>query len=39
VGTTTIAMTDPVTVGLFVTSHNAGALSTSTFDNLSVTVS
>lgn len=39
VGTTTIAMTDPVTVGLFVTSHNAGALSTSTFDNVSVTVS
>jgi outer membrane protein assembly factor BamB/regulation of enolase protein 1 (concanavalin A-like superfamily) len=37
VGTTTISMTDPVTVGLFVTSHNAGSLNTSTFDNVSVT--
>ena len=36
VGSTTIAMTDPVTVGLFVTSHNAGALNTSKFDNVSV---
>ena len=30
-------MTDPVTIGLFTTSHNAGALSTATFDNVSVT--
>src|SRR6266567_9046286 len=37
VGTTTIAMTDPVTIGLFVTSHNAGSLNASTFDNVSVT--
>jgi outer membrane protein assembly factor BamB/regulation of enolase protein 1 (concanavalin A-like superfamily) len=37
VGTTTISVTDPVTVGLFVTSHNAGSLNTSTFDNVSVT--
>jgi regulation of enolase protein 1 (concanavalin A-like superfamily) len=39
VGTTTIAMTDPVTIGLFVTSHNAGSLNTSTFDNVSITLS
>jgi regulation of enolase protein 1 (concanavalin A-like superfamily) len=38
VGTTTITMTDPVTIGLFVTSHNAGALNKSTFDHVSVTV-
>jgi regulation of enolase protein 1 (concanavalin A-like superfamily) len=38
VGTTTIAMTDPVTIGIFVCSHNAGALNTSTFDNVSITV-
>ncbi len=36
VGSTTIAMTDPVTVGIFVCSHNAGTLNTSTFDNVSV---
>ena len=30
-------MTDPVTIGVFVCSHNAGALNTSTFDNVSVT--
>ena len=28
---------DPVTIGLFTTAHNAGALSTATFDNVSVT--
>jgi len=39
VGTTTISMTDPVTIGLFVTSHNPNALNTSTFDNVSVTTS
>ncbi len=37
VGTTTITLTDPVTIGLFVCSHNAGALNTSTFDNVNVT--
>ena len=37
VGATTIAVTNPVTIGLFTSSHNAGALSTSTFDNVSVT--
>ena len=37
VGATTISLTDPVTIGLFTTSHNAGALSTATFDNVSVT--
>jgi regulation of enolase protein 1 (concanavalin A-like superfamily) len=37
VGTTTIAMTDPVTIGIFTCSHNAGALNTSAFDNVSVT--
>jgi outer membrane protein assembly factor BamB/regulation of enolase protein 1 (concanavalin A-like superfamily) len=36
VGTTTISMTDPVTIGVFVTSHNAGALSTATFDNVAI---
>jgi regulation of enolase protein 1 (concanavalin A-like superfamily) len=36
VGTATVALTDPITVGLFDTSHNAGALSTATFDNVSV---
>jgi regulation of enolase protein 1 (concanavalin A-like superfamily) len=37
IGTTTIAMTDPVTIGLVVCSHSAGTLNTSTFDNVSVT--
>ena len=37
VGATTISLTDPVTIGLFTTAHNAGALSTATFDNVSVT--
>jgi regulation of enolase protein 1 (concanavalin A-like superfamily) len=37
VGTTTVTLNDLVTVGLFATSHNAGALSTATFDNVSVT--
>jgi outer membrane protein assembly factor BamB/regulation of enolase protein 1 (concanavalin A-like superfamily) len=37
VGTTTISMSDPVTVGIFVCSHNSGALNTSTFDNVSIT--
>ena len=37
VGATTISLTDPVTIGLFTTSHNASALSTATFDNVSVT--
>ena len=30
-------MTDPVTIGLFTCAHNAGALNTATFDNVSVT--
>ena len=37
VGATTISLTDPVTIGLFTTSHSASALSTATFDNVSVT--
>ena len=37
VGTTTISLTDPVTIGLFTTAHNASALGTATFDNVSVT--
>ena len=37
VGTTTVSLTDPVTMGLFVCSHNSGELNTSTFDNVSVT--
>ena len=37
VGATTISLTDPVTIGLFTTAHNASALSTATFDNVSVT--
>ncbi|MEY9967468.1 outer membrane protein assembly factor BamB [Streptacidiphilus sp. MAP12-16] len=32
----TVALTDPVTIGLFVCSHNGGQLNTSTFDNVSV---
>ena len=39
VGTTTISMTDPVTIGLFTCAHNASALNTATFDNVSVTSS
>ena len=30
-------MTDPVTIGLFNCAHNASALNTATFDNVSVT--
>ena len=37
VGTTTISLTDPVTIGLFTCAHNAGALGTATFDNVTVT--
>src|SRR5271166_1750063 len=37
VGATTISMTDPVTIGIFNCAHNASALNTSTFDNVSVT--
>ena len=37
VGTTTVSLTDPVTIGLFNCAHNAGALNTATFDNVSVT--
>ncbi|MGH3225974.1 MAG: hypothetical protein ACRDPY_46060, partial [Streptosporangiaceae bacterium] len=37
VGTTTISLTDPVTIGLFTCAHDPGALNTATFDNVSVT--
>ena len=37
VGTTTISLTDPVTIGIFTCAHNSGALNTATFDNVSVT--
>jgi regulation of enolase protein 1 (concanavalin A-like superfamily) len=37
VGSTTVALTDPVTIGLFVCSHSANNINTSTFDNVSVT--
>jgi len=37
VGTATIPLTDPVTIGLFDCAHNASALNTATFDNVSVT--
>ncbi|MGH3217979.1 MAG: beta strand repeat-containing protein [Streptosporangiaceae bacterium] len=37
VGTTTISLTDPVTIGLFTCAHNPSALNTTTFDNVSVT--
>ena len=36
-GTATVSLTDPVTIGLFTCAHNAGALGTATFDNVSVT--
>ena len=36
VGRTTMSMTDPVTIGIFVCAHNAGAVNTSTFDNVSI---
>jgi len=35
--TKAVTMASTVSVGLFVTSHNAGALSTATFDNVKVT--
>ena len=37
VGSTTLALTGDASIGLFVTSHNGSALSTATFDNVSVT--
>jgi regulation of enolase protein 1 (concanavalin A-like superfamily) len=37
VGTTTISLTDPVTIGLFNCAHNGSALNTATFDNVTVT--
>ena len=37
VGTTTISLTAPVTIGLFTCAHNGGALGTATFDNVTVT--
>ena len=36
-GTTTLSFTGPAEVGLAVTSHNGGARSTATFDNVTVT--
>jgi hypothetical protein len=39
VGSTTISLTDPVTIGLFTCAHNGGALNTATFDNVSITSS
>jgi glucose/arabinose dehydrogenase len=37
IGIATVAMTGPVTIGLFDTSHNIGQDSTAAFDNISVT--
>jgi hypothetical protein len=37
IGTTTITMSNPVTIGLFDTSHNIGELSTAAFDHVQVT--
>jgi regulation of enolase protein 1 (concanavalin A-like superfamily) len=37
VGSTTLTLSDPVQIGLFVCSHNSGLLNTSTLDNVSVT--
>jgi glucose/arabinose dehydrogenase len=37
IGVTHLTMTNPVTIGLFVTSHNIGQTSTVAFDNVSVT--
>ena len=39
VGTATVSLTDPVTIGLFNCAHNGSALNTATFDNVSVTSS
>jgi regulation of enolase protein 1 (concanavalin A-like superfamily) len=39
IGAATVSLTDPVTIGLFVCSHNGTQLNTSTFDNVSVTPS
>jgi regulation of enolase protein 1 (concanavalin A-like superfamily) len=39
IGSATISMASDATVGLFVTSHNAGELSSATFGNLTVTTS
>ena len=36
-GTATISLTNPVTIGLFNCAHNGSALNTATFDNVSVT--
>ena len=36
VGTTTVSLADPVTIGLFVCSHNNGQINTSAFDNVTV---
>lgn len=36
IGSTTVAMNGPVTIGLFVTSHNIGQYSSAAFDNVSL---
>ena len=36
-GTTTVSLTDPITIGLFVCSHTAATLNTSTFGNVTLT--
>jgi outer membrane protein assembly factor BamB/regulation of enolase protein 1 (concanavalin A-like superfamily) len=33
----TVSLTDPITIGLFVCSHNGGQLNTTTFDNVTLT--
>jgi regulation of enolase protein 1 (concanavalin A-like superfamily) len=37
IGVATVTMTGPVTIGLFVTAHNIGQVSTAAFDNVTVT--
>jgi len=37
IGSTTVTMTNPVTIGLFVTSHNITQPSTVAFDHVSFT--
>ncbi len=36
IGVATVGMTGPATIGLFVTAHNIGQLSTAAFDNVQV---
>ena len=39
IGTTTLSMTGPVTIGMFVTSHDVGQYSTVAFDNVQLSTS